>query len=215
VVGHKAKRSLRVLAKGRTCHSSLAPLGVNAVEYAARLIVKICNIGDRVARSGARDPLYDIPYTTTNSGVVHGGTAFNIVPDLCTFEFEFRPLADDDVDGLVKEVMAYARKQLEPQMRALDPAARISFEPRSSWPGLEAPPASDVVGLAKMLAGRNKHSKVAYGTEAGLYALAGIPAVVIGPGSIEQAHKADEYIAVAQLEACSTFLDRLIAHSRG
>jgi acetylornithine deacetylase len=93
--------------------------------------------------------------------------------------------------------------------------ARISFEPKSNWPGLEAPPVSDVVGLAKTLADRNEHSKVAYGTEAGLYALAGIPAVVIGPGSIEQAHKADEYIAVAQLEACSTFLDRLIGHSRG
>ena len=166
VIGHKGQRAFRVSVHGKSCHSSLAPQGVNAVEYAARLIVKICNIGDRVARSGARDPLYDIPYTTANSGVVHGGTAFNIVPDLCTFEFEFRPLAADDVDGLVKEVMAYAREQLEPQMRALDPAARISFEPRSSWPGLEAPPASDVVGLAKMLAGRNKHSKVAYGTEA-------------------------------------------------
>ena len=84
-------------------------------------------------------------------------------------------------------------------MRAVDPAARISFEPKSNWPGLETPPVSDVVGLAKTLADRNEHSKVAYGTEAGLYALAGI----------------DEYIAVAQLEACSTFLDRLIAHSRG
>ena len=215
VIEHKGQRAFRVSVHGKSCHSSLAPQGVNAVEYAARLIVKICKIGDRVAHSSARDPLYDIPYTTANSGVVHGGTAFNIVPDLCTFEFEFRPLAADDVDGLVKEVMAYAREQLEPQMRALDPAARISFEPRSSWPGLEAPPASDVVGLAKMLAGRNEHSKVAYGTEAGLYALAGIPAVVIGPGSIEQAHKGDEYIAVAQLEACSTFLDRLIAHSSG
>jgi acetylornithine deacetylase/succinyl-diaminopimelate desuccinylase-like protein len=95
------------------------------VEYAARLIVKIREIGDRVARSGARDPLYD---------------AFNIVPDLCTFEFEFRPIAADDVDGLVEEVMDYARGQLEPQMRAVDPATRISFEPKSSWPGLETPP---------------------------------------------------------------------------
>jgi acetylornithine deacetylase len=215
VIGHKGQRAFRVSVHGKSCHSSLAPQGVNAVEYAARLIVKIREIGERVARSGARDPLYDVPYTTANGGVVHGGTAFNIVPDLCTFEFEFRPIAADDVDGLVEEVMDYAREQLEPQMRAVDPAARISFEPKSNWPGLETPPVSDVVRLAKTLADRNEHSKVAYGTEAGLYALAGIPAVVIGPGSIEQAHKADEYIAVAQLEACSTFLDRLIAHSRG
>jgi acetylornithine deacetylase len=94
---------------GKSGHSSLAPQGVNAVEYAARLIVKIREIGDRVGRSGARDPLYDVPYTSANCGVVHGGTAFNIVPDLCTFEFEFRPLAADDVEGLVDEVMDYAR----------------------------------------------------------------------------------------------------------
>jgi acetylornithine deacetylase len=213
VIGHKGRRSFRVAVHGRTCHSSLAPRGVNAVEYAARLIAKIRDISDRLARSGARDPLYDVPYTTASSGVVHGGTALNIVPDLCTFEFEFRPLPADDVDGLVEEVMAYARERLEPEMRAVDPAARIAFEPRSGWPGLETPATLDVVGFAKMLAGRNEHGKVAYGTEAGLFALSGIPTVVIGPGSIDQAHKPDEYIAVAQLEACSAFLDRLTAHS--
>jgi acetylornithine deacetylase len=213
VIGHKGRRSFRVTVHGTTCHSSLAPHAVNAVEYAARLIVKIRDISDRLARSGARDPLYDVPYTTASSGVVRGGTALNIVPDLCTFEFEFRPLAADDVDGLAEEVMAYARERLEPEMRAVDPAARIAFEPKSSWPGLETPAAFDVVGFAKTLAGRNEHSKVAYGTEAGLFASSGIPTVVIGPGSINQAHKADEYIAAAQLEACSTFLDRLTAHS--
>jgi acetylornithine deacetylase len=213
VIGHKGRRSFRVTVQGKSCHSSLAPDAVNAVEYAARLIVKIRDISDRLARSGARDPLYDVPYTTASSGVVHGGTALNIVPDLCTFEFEFRPLAADDVDSLVEEVMAYARERLEPEMQAVDPAAGIAFEPKSGWPGLETPAAFDVVGFAKTLAGRNEHSKVAFGTEAGLFASSGIPTVVIGPGSINQAHKADEYIAVAQLEACSAFLDRLTAHS--
>jgi acetylornithine deacetylase len=215
VIGHKGKRSFRVSVHGKTCHSSLAPHGVNAVEYAARLIVKIREIGERLARSGARDPLYDVPYTTTHTGVVRGGTALNIVPDICTFEFEFRPLAVDDVDRLADEVMAHARDQLEPQMRAVDPAARIVFEEMSEFPGLETPAASDVAGLAKRLAGNDGHGKVAYGTEAGLFALAGIPTVVIGPGSIEQAHKADESIAISQLEACGAFLDRLIAYSRG
>jgi len=214
VIGHKAKRSFRVTVHGKTCHSSLAPHGVNAVEYAARLIVKIRDISDRLARSGARDPLYDVPYTTAHTGVVRGGTALNIVPDACTFEFEFRLLATDDVGSLVDEVMAHARERLEPEMRAVDPAARIVFEEISEFPGLETPASRDVVGLAKRLAGRNEHGKVAFGTEAGLFALAGIPTVVIGPGSIDQAHKADEYIAVLQLEACSAFLDRLIAYSR-
>ena len=214
VIGHKGKRSFRVTVHGKTCHSSLAPHGVNAVEYAARLIVKIRNISSRLARSGARDSLYDVPYTTAHTGVVRGGTALNIVPDACTFEVEFRPLATDDVGSLVDEVMAHARERLEPEMRAVDPAARIVFEEISEFPGLETPASRDVVGLAKRLAGRNEHGKVAYGTEAGLFALAGIPTVVIGPGSIDQAHKADEYIAVSQLEACSAFLDRLIAYSR-
>jgi len=199
---------------GKTCHSSLAPHGVNAVEYAARLIVKIRDISDRLAHSGARDPLYDVPHTTAHTGVVHGGTALNIVPDACISEFEFRPLAADDLESLVDEVMAHARERLEPEMRAVDPTARIVFEEISEFPGLETPASCEVVGLAKRLAGRNEHGKVAYGTEAGLFALAGIPTVVIGPGSINQAHKADEYIAVSQLEACSAFLDRLIAYSR-
>jgi acetylornithine deacetylase len=214
VIGHKGKRSFRVSVHGKTCHSSLAPHGVNAVEYAARLIVKIREIGERLARSGARDPLYDVPYTTTHTGVVRGGTALNIVPDVCTFEFEFRPLATDDVEQLADEVMAHAREQLEPQMRAVDPASHITFAEMSEFPGLETSAASDVAGLAKRLAGNDGHGKVAYGTEGGLFARAGIPTVVIGPGSIEQAHKADESIAVAQLEACGAFLDRLIADSR-
>jgi acetylornithine deacetylase len=215
VIGHKAKRSFRVSVRGRTCHSSLAPEGVNAVEYAARLIVMIRDMAERLAREGARDPLYDVPYTTAHTGVVAGGTALNIVPDHCSFQFEFRSLAGDDPDALAGEVMAYACERLEPQMKAIAPEAGIAFEAMSEFPGLDTPPALDVVTLAKSLIGRGEHGKVAYGTEAGLFAAAGVPTVVIGPGSIEQAHKADEFIAVSELDACGAFLDRLIAHCRG
>jgi acetylornithine deacetylase len=212
VIGHKSKRSFRVTVRGRTCHSSLAPEGVNAVEYAARLVVEIRAMAERLARAGVRDPLYDVPYTTTHTGVIAGGTALNIVPDTCSFQFEFRALAADDVDALAAEVMAYARDLLEPEMRAVAPEAGIAFEVMSGFPGLDTPPALDLVALTKSLAGRGDHGKVAYGTEAGLFAAAGIPTVVIGPGSIEQAHKADEFIAVSELDACGEFLDRLIAH---
>src|SRR5262249_44011970 len=212
VTGHKGKRSLRVTVRGKTCHSSLAPHGVNAVEYAARLIVKIRDINDRLGREGARDPLYDVPYTTGHTGVVSGGTALNIVPDACAFEFEFRTIAADDIDALVDEVVAYARERLEPEMKAVSPDASIAFEEKSGFPGLETPQAEDVVLLAKQLSGANAHGKVAYGTEAGLFSAAGIPSVVIGPGSIDQAHKADEFIAVSELERCGAFIDRLIAH---
>ncbi len=214
VIGHKAKRSLRVTVHGKTCHSSLAPTGVNAVEYAARLIVKIREMADRLARDGARDPLYDVPFTTGHTGTVHGGTALNIVPDACTFEFEFRSIAADRLDTLVGEVMTYARDVLEPQMKAVASQSGIDFEIKSGFPGLDLTPETELVRLTKRLSGQSRHGKVAFGTEAGLFDEAGIPAVVIGPGSIDQAHKADEFIAVAELEKCGGFLDRLLAHCR-
>jgi acetylornithine deacetylase len=110
--------------------------------------------------------------------------------------------------------MAYARDVLEPEMKAVAPQSGIAFEIKSGFPGLELSDQADVVHLAKRLAGQGRHSKVAYGTEAGLFDAAGISTVVIGPGSIDQAHKADEFIAVAELEKCGAFLDHLVAHCR-
>jgi acetylornithine deacetylase len=212
VIGHKAKRSFKVEVHGRTCHSSLAPLGVNAVEYAARVISKIRDVSDRQARSGARDALYDVPFTTGHTGYLHGGTALNIVPDMATFEFEFRTIAADKSSVLAAEVIEYAKTKLEPEMKAVAPEAGIVFDDRSEFAGLDTAENAEITLLAKNLSGRNNHSKVAYGTEAGLFSQGGVPSVVIGPGSINQAHKADEFIAVTELEKCGVFLDRLIAY---
>ena len=212
VIGHKAKRSVQASVRGRTVHSSLAPLGVNAVEYAARVIAKVRDIAERLAREGPRDRLYDVPHSTGHTGLVHGGSALNIVPDLCTFEYEFRTIAADNPDALADEVAAYAREALEPQMKAVAPEAGITLRDRSSFPGLDTAPGSDLVGLSMAFAGRNDLAKVAFGTEAGGYAAEGIPSVVVGPGSIDQAHKADEFIAVSELEKCGVFIDRLIEH---
>lgn len=214
VIGHKAKRSFRVTVRGRTCHSSLAPQGVNAVEYAARVIVKIRDMADRLARDGARDPLYDVPFSTGHTGFVHGGSALNIVAHECTFEYEFRAIGADDPDALAAEVAAFARDVLEPQMQTVAPEASITIVARPAQPGLDTPPDADIVRLAKQFSGRSTLSKVAFGTEGGRYADAGIPCVVIGPGSIDQAHKADEFIALDELAACGVFLDCLIAHCR-
>jgi len=211
VIGHKGKRSFKVIVHGRTCHSSLAPLGVNAVEYAARVIAKIRDIGDRLAKSGARDTLYDVPFTTAHTGYLHGGTALNIVPDIATFEFEFRVLSVDKSSILAQEVLDYAKNVLEPEMKKVAPEAGFEFQDRSEFAGLDTAPDAEVTLLAKQLTGRNSHSKVAYGTEGGLFSAAGIPTVVCGPGNIDQAHKADEFIRVTELEKCGQFLDRLIA----
>lgn len=212
VIGHKAKRSVQASVRGRTVHSSLAPLGVNAVEYAARVIAKVRDIAERLAREGPRDPLYDVPHSTGHTGLVHGGSALNIVPDLCTFEYEFRTIAADSPDALAEEVATYAHDVLEPQMKAVAPEAGITLRDRSSFPGLDTAPGSDIVGLSMAFSGRNDLAKVAFGTEAGGYSADGIPSVVVGPGSIDQAHKADEFIAVSELEKCGAFIDRLIEH---
>lgn len=210
VIGHKAKRSYRAIVTGRTCHSSLAPEGVNAVEHAARLILKIREMGMELAQ-GPSDPLYDVPVTTSHTGTVSGGTALNIVPDRCELAFEFRVLPGEDADALVEEVMRFAREVIEPEMKARAPETGIAFEQISSFPGLDTAADADVTRLAKRLAGRNDHAKVAYGTEGGRFVEIGaIPTVVVGPGSIGQAHKADEFIEVAELVKCEAFLDRLI-----
>ncbi|WP_046863746.1 acetylornithine deacetylase [Microvirga massiliensis] len=216
VIGHKSKRSVRVHVRGRTCHSSLAPLGVNAVEAGARLVAEISRIGDELAAKGPRDELYDVQHSTAHVGVLRGGTALNIVPDACEILFEFRTVAGDDPDYLVERVERFARETLEPRMQAVDPSTGIDIEVYAGFPGLDTAPDAEIVTFAKALAGRNDHGKVAYGTEAGLFQLkAGIPTVVIGPGHIEQAHKANEWIAEEQLEACSVFVERLIEHCQG
>jgi len=195
---------------GHECHSSLAPQGVNAVQYAARLIAKVIEIAERKAEHGPFDRDYDVPHTTAHVGVVHGGTALNIVPKDCSFEFEFRNLPADDPQTLLAEVQAYAAEVLEPAMRAVRPETGIAFEYLSAFASLDTPEDHEAVELAKALTGANSTTKVAFGTEAGLISEAGIPAVVCGPGSIEQAHKPDEFIALEQVALCERFLDRLI-----
>lgn len=211
VIAHKGKRSVRCDVRGLAAHSSLAPLAVNAVEYAARLVTYISDVGRRLAERGPRDALYDVAWSTAHVGLIQGGVQLNIVPEDCWFEFEFRTLPEDDPEALVEEVAAYARRELEPAMKRIHPEAGFEFGLRSEFPGLDTPAEAPVVAFAKQLAGKNAHQKVAYGTEAGLFSTqAGIPTVVCGPAVIDQAHKPDEFVELAQLDRCEAFLDRLI-----
>jgi len=215
VVGHKGKSAARLTFRGRASHSALAPHGVNAVEYAARFIEHVRLSAEALARDGARDPLYDVPHTTGLSSVVQGGSALNIVPDTCSVSFEYRAIGADDAGALAASAIAYATETLAPLMRTVDPACGVAVEPLIDYPGLDTDPEAPVVTLAKRLAGRNGHAKVSYGTEGGLFdRLGGVPAVVIGPGSIARAHRADEYVTRAELDACAGFVRRLIAACR-
>lgn len=215
VTGHKSKYSMRAIVRGKACHSALTSEGVNAVEAAAELIVMIRRKASELAQSGARDPAHEVPYTTGLTTIVEGGIANNIVPDRCEVEFEFRGIAADDPRAICESLVAAARASIEPWMKARDASTGIDFLEVLEYPALETPLGANVVRVALDLAGADAvAAKVPYGTEAGLFdVMAGIPSVVVGPGSIAQAHKPDEWVSEQQLVAAARFVDRLIAHN--
>ena len=211
IVAHKGKTDVTVHLRGFECHSSLAPAGVNAIQYAAELIGFISAIGRRVGEEGPYDEEFDVAHSTVHTGVIQGGTALNIVPKDCRFEFEIRNLPRQDPQPLLDEIYRFAREELELRMQAVHPDTGISFEQGVTYPGLDMRPDDEAVTLAKALAGQNSHSKVAFGTEAGLFQRdAQIPCVVCGPGSIAQAHKPDEYLSLDQFKAAHDFMGRLM-----
>jgi acetylornithine deacetylase len=210
VCGHKGKKSVRCRVHGLECHSSLAPRGVNAIEHAAEVIACLRRIGRRIASDGPFDPAFDVPFTTVHTGVIGGGTALNIVPKHCSFDFEIRHVPRDDPEAIVAEARRFAEETLQPEMRAVDPSAGFGWEEIASIPGLDTPEDADIVSLAKALSGGNAVGKVAFGSEAGLYQRSGIETVICGPGSIAQAHKPDEFIALEQMALCERFLHRLM-----
>ena len=213
--GHKGKRSFRCHVHGLESHSALAHLGANAVEAAAELVAHLKGMARRKRERGPFDAAFAPPYTTVHTGVIRGGTALNIVPKDCSFEFEFRLLPHEDADALEAEIRALARERLLPEMRAVAPAADIRFEELSGFPGLDTPEDAEVTQLAAALSGSNGTEKVSFGTEGGLFHEAGIPTIVCGPGSIGEAHKPDEFVALEQIAACEAFMRRLFARVAG
>lgn len=210
IAQHKGKKSWRVDVRGFECHSSLTHMGANAVEAAAELIAFIKSLARNKRDNGPFDPEFAPPYTSLHTGTVNGGTALNIVPKDCSFLWEIRYLPQDDVDALFAEVVAYAKTKLEPELKKIDPACGFTFTQISEFPGLATDDRAGVVELAKALTGANRVQKVAFGTEAGLFSELGIPTIVCGPGSIEQAHKPDEFIALSQIGLCEAFMERLL-----
>ncbi|HWX62200.1 acetylornithine deacetylase [Bradyrhizobium sp.] len=215
-IGHKGKHGVRATFHGLAAHSSIAPSGVNAVEYAADLIGEIRRRARELATSGARDTLYDVAHTTLLTSIVHGGAALNIVPDRCVVEFECRGLGISESTEVTDAIVAWARSEIEPVMKAADPSCGIDFAEILDYPALDMRPDHALVTLAKKLSGRNSHTKVSFGTEASLFVqMADIPSIVVGPGSIAQAHKPDEYVEMSELLNCAGFIERLISHCAG
>ena len=209
IVGHKGKKSVVCTVHGKEGHSALNHKGVNAIEIAADLVTKIRTIQKRIRRDGPFEEGYDPPYTTLHTGLFNGGTALNIIPKECQFEFEIRNLPSHDPETIMAELRGHAQ-DLVPEMLAVDIAAGIMFDERNTTVGLSVSEDSEPAKLACQLSGHNHTSKVAFTTEAGLFAAAGIPAVVCGPGSITQAHKPDEFITLDQVSKCERFLGDLL-----
>ena len=209
VTGHKGKVSYRAHVTGFECHSSLTHQGVNAVEYAAEMITAIRAIARRKRDEGPYDPAFDPPYTTVHTGTVQGGTALNIVPKDCRFDFEFRNLPADDNAEIFAEIEARAAA-LTAEMQAIQPGTGTRFEQIAWFEGLDTPEDAEAVTQTKSFSRANKALKVSFGTEAGHYQHAGVPTVVCGPGDIDQAHKPDEFVRLAQIAEAEAFFARMI-----
>ena len=211
VIGaHKRIDAYRTLVTGKEAHSSVPQRGVNAIAYAAELVGELDRIGADVA-GAENDPRFDPACTTLQVGTIEGGTAANIVPKHCSFQWQVRSLPSAEPGTIAHRLADFAAKDLLPRMRHVAKTTAIDTVQGIAVPAFEARKGSEAVALALALTGKNESRAVSYGTEAGLFEAAGCPTVICGPGSVAQAHVADEFVSETQLKACMAFLDRLAA----
>lgn len=208
VDAHKGPVRWHIDIKGRAAHSSMAPLGVNAIAMASQLLQELARIEEEL-KAAPRDERFDPPYATLQVTRIEGGTATNIVPVSCHLDFDVRALPGVDVAEIDGRIRAFAEHVCTQQMRRIAPEAGIDIAIANEVPPYASGSGSEAVALALHLTGQNETHAVSYATEAGLFQAGGSPAVVIGPGDIAQAHIADEWIAKDQLDKCMTFLARL------
>ena len=208
--GHKGKLFLRANCHGRGGHSALAPKALNALHLACDFVAELRSKQAKIAQSGNLDEDYEIPYTTIHTAKIEGGVALNIVPETSTVDFEVRNLPQDNPDEILKE-LELLTDQIVQARKVGFPEAEIDLELINSYPGLATTGNDQVVDFVKSLTGMNDTLKVSFGTEGGLFQTRlKTPTLVCGPGSMEQGHKADEYISRDQLARCDQMLTNLI-----
>ena len=209
IIAHKGTHRFRCAVQGREAHSSYVTHGVNAIEYAARLVVFIRQIADRLAQVEQRDYGFNVPYSTLSTGIIQGGIAANVVPKDCVFQFDMRTLPQASPDALYQEIRSHA-ETLAAEMRRVDPDAGIDLQWMSQTVGLAAAETDAIVQWAMQLSRNASVGKVSYGTEAGLFQKMGVPTVICGPGDIAEAHRPNEFVALDQLAQCESFMDRIL-----
>lgn len=205
---HKAGLVAKVSVKGKPGHSSQPELGVNAVMTAAGLIAEIEDLRVKL-KTGPFFEQFSPRYATTQVNMIQGGTQLNIIAEHCQFMWELRALPGQDDMALFDQIRRYAAQTLEPAMKAIDPACGITFEVLARVPALQ--PNIDCRAEAAIfnILGQSAPEAVAYGSEAGIFQAAGIPAIICGPGNIAQAHQPEEFIEQAELDKCVDFLLQL------
>jgi len=208
VDAHKSSTGFETVVTGKESHSGKPHLGVNAIMAAGELVSELTRI-DTELRMRADGPRFDPPYTNVSVALIEGGTARNITPKTCKFSWMFRTIPATDPDEITSRFAKFADEQVLPAMKDVYPDASIETVQTSYVPSLNAPEGSPAVSLALKLAGQNETFAVSYVTEGSLFEEAGYSTVVIGPGSISQAHAPDEFIEESELEVCSGFLDQL------
>tara|TARA_R110002051_G_scaffold89948_1_gene158486 strand:- start:990 stop:2210 length:1221 start_codon:yes stop_codon:yes gene_type:complete len=209
VVAHKGIAVYRCRVHGKSAHSSLTATGVNAISYASRLIGYVDSLAEELSHRDDNDALFDVPYSTLSVGTIQGGTATNIVPNLCEFTFDYRNLPHMTQDDILAPIQAKVA-ELSAQMQARAADTGIELMQEESVPAMTDDESSELQALIAALTGDSKRHKVAYATEGGQFTNSGIPTIICGPGSIEQAHKADEYVELIEIEHCDSFLQRLL-----
>jgi acetylornithine deacetylase len=207
---HKGVYRYKCCVRGKEAHSSLTPQSVNAIEMAARVVGKLRDMAEGFEANEPRYEGFDVPFSTASVGQFHGGIADNVVPRDAEFRYEFRNLPTANAHAMQKEVLDYAAGK-QPAMKKIAPDAGFSFETICEVPAFLGSDKDAVTKLAQRLAGEKGTTLVAFGTEAGLFKSAGIPTVVCGPGSINQAHQPDEFVSLEQLARCEAFMKGLVA----
>ena len=211
VDAHKSISTYHTTVHGLEAHSANPTIGANAVEGACALVADLYALQAELEREGDPSGRFTPPYSTVHVGMIAGGNARNILAKVCRFSWEFRGLPGADPKRAIKRFEAFADRVVRPHLTRFTDKAGVETVSDIEVPGLAAVPGSAAETLAKTLTRSNSVGAVSFVTEAGQFQAAGIPTVVCGPGCIVQAHQPDEYIAVSEIEACVTFMERLAA----
>lgn len=209
IEGHKGCHEYTTHFSGLAGHGSNPDRGVNAVEYAVRYVNRLLELKDALRARVPDGSRFDPPWSTINTGSIRGGVAHNVIASNASIEWEMRPVQGSDAAYVQEDLRRYCEDILLPAMRHVCPDAAITTEVIGEVGGLEPVEANEAKAIMMELTGSDNADLVAFGTEAGIFQQSGMSAVVCGPGSIEQAHKPDEYVSLDQLQSCLDMLERL------